>query len=104
MKSNAKNRRRLADSTKSEDTALNPQPLAVDAASLAQMLACSVRSIRRLDRAGLMPSGFRLGKRSKRWAVATISTWISAGCPDRETWNAMQNTKDAQSAGNAETV
>jgi predicted DNA-binding transcriptional regulator AlpA len=61
-------------------------PLAVDADGLAGLLSCSLRHVRRLDAEALIPRGFRLGGRCKRWRVDEIRDWLSAGSPDRAAW------------------
>ncbi len=61
-------------------------PLAVDADGLADLLMCSKRHIRRLDAEALIPRGFRLGGRCKRWRVDEIREWLAAGSPDRAAW------------------
>ena len=57
----------------------------VSAAELARMLSTSVRTIRRLDSAGKLPRGIRLGG-LKRWRQDEITAWIGAGCPVRAEW------------------
>jgi predicted DNA-binding transcriptional regulator AlpA len=61
-------------------------PLAVDAVGLADLLSCSLRHVRRLDAEALIPRGFLLGGRCKRWRVDEIREWLSAGSPDRGAW------------------
>jgi predicted DNA-binding transcriptional regulator AlpA len=61
-------------------------PMAVDAVGLADLLSCSKRHIRRLDAEALIPRGFYLGGRCKRWRVDEIREWLSAGSPDRAAW------------------
>lgn len=63
---------------------------------LSQVLNRSIASIHRdlcLDR---LPLGFRIG-RSRRWLVEEIQSWLRAGCPDRKTWEAMQNANGRRS-------
>jgi len=57
----------------------------VSAAELARMLSTSVRTIRRLDSAGKLPRGIRLGG-LKRWRQDEIEAWIAASCPLRAEW------------------
>jgi predicted DNA-binding transcriptional regulator AlpA len=42
-----------------------------------------------LRAAGRVPPCVRLG-RAVRWRRAEVVAWIDAGCPDRQTWDAMQ--------------
>jgi excisionase family DNA binding protein len=48
--------------------------------SVAEMLACSTRHVRRLADGGRMPAPVRLGALI-RWRRADIEEWIAAGCP-----------------------
>ena len=63
--------------------------LALDAKSLAALLQVSERHLRRLDAAGELPRPVKLG-RAVRWPVSEFRAWLDAGCPDRETWEAMK--------------
>lgn len=67
--------------------------IAVDARGLAEMLGVSLRHIRRLDSAGRLPRGIRLGH-AVRWPVAEIHAWLGAGAPDRDSW---ETTKEGGS-------
>ena len=63
--------------------------LALNVREVAERLGCSTRHVERMDSAGKLPAAVRLGGRAKRWRSAEISAWLNAGCPDRRTWNAM---------------
>ena len=52
----------------------------------------SIPSLERDDAAGRLPPPVRIG-RSKRWRRQEILDWISAGCPNRQTWEAMNKKK-----------
>ena len=67
-------------------------PLAFSAQQLADRLGASLRHIRRLDSAGKLPKPVRLG-RSVRWPVTEIESWLGAGAPDRQRWQAMRGTQ-----------
>lgn len=67
-----------------------PAPLLLDINALAGLLSRSVPSLRRDDAAGRIPAGLRIGG-AKRWRRAEIEKWIEAGCPDRVTWNALND-------------
>jgi hypothetical protein len=49
----------------------------------------------RHNAAGLVPAPRRLGGRPL-WSVEELKLWISAGCPDRKTWEAMQARKSGR--------
>jgi len=66
------------------------KPLAYSAAQLADRLNVSLRHVRRMDAAGKLPRPVRLG-RSVRWPLREIEAWLSAGAPDRRTWEALRN-------------
>lgn len=66
-----------------------PEPLAVDAKALARMLCAGVRTIRTWDAAGKLPRPVRIGGRLL-WSVEEIRTWLTAGAPDRQTWEARK--------------
>lgn len=64
-------------------------PLAVDATQLAALLSLGLRTIRTLDAAGKLPTPFRCGNR-KLWDVSEVKAWITAGAPDRATWEVIK--------------
>ena len=66
--------------------------LAMSAADLAARLEVSLRHLRRLDSAGKLPRPVRLG-RSVRWPVTEIESWLNAGGPDRQRWQAIRGAK-----------
>ena len=67
-----------------------PAPLLLDISALAMLLSRSVPSLRRDDAAGRLPAALRIGG-AKRWRFDEIRRWVEAGCPDRKTWNAMND-------------
>ena len=68
-------------------------PLALlDAPALAALLGVTLRTVRKLDSAGRIPSPVRIG-RCVRWSPATIAAWIDAGAPSRQRFAAMQGRK-----------
>ena len=67
-------------------------PLAFSAAELARRLDVSLRHLRRLDSAAKLPKPIRLG-RSVRWPVTEIESWLDAGAPDRQRWEAMKGNR-----------
>ena len=65
------------------------EPLLLDATGVGQLLSISRRHLQHLDSSGrLGPRSVGLG-RSRRWAVAEIRAWVTAGCPARPAWLAM---------------
>ena len=68
-------------------------PLALSADELADKLGVSLRHVRRMDSAGLLPRPIRLG-RSVRWPVETIQAWVAAGAPDRQRWEQINSRPD----------
>ena len=65
------------------------RPLAVDARQLGRMLGLSVRTLRVMDAGGKLPRPVRLNGHSVRWVVSEIESWLAAGAPDRQTWEAL---------------
>ncbi len=65
----------------------------LSANDLARELNVSLRHVRRLDSSGKLPQPLRIG-RCVRWSRETITSWVAAGCPDRDTWEAMKNSTD----------
>lgn len=62
-------------------------PLVADAARLARLLCCGVRTVRTWDAAGKLPAPLRIGGRVV-WSVAEIRAWLAAGAPSRDEWAA----------------
>ncbi len=56
---------------------------------LGQMLSLSQRQVHRLNACGKIPNPIRIGG-AVRWCSEEISEWLSAGAPDRSTWNARK--------------
>ena len=61
----------------------------LSAKEMAKLLGLSKRQVHRLNSCGKLPSPIRIGG-SVRWANSTIQSWISLGCPDRQTFEAMR--------------
>jgi len=64
-------------------------PLAFSATELADRLGVSLRHVRRMDAAQLLPKPIRLG-RSVRWPVDEMGAWLKAGAPDRRRWEQLR--------------
>lgn len=75
--------------TKTMKTKLDEQSIAISAKQLGQLLGVSLRQIWRLNATSKLPKNIRLGG-SVRWNRAEIMRWFEVGCPDRQTWEAMQ--------------
>lgn len=69
-------------------TSIEPMLLPVQAAAM--LLGMSAKALRRADQAGKVPAPVRVG-RNVRWRKAELVAWVNAGCPDRETWQVIQN-------------
>ena len=64
-------------------------PLVVDAKRFADLLGAGVRSIRTWDAAGKIPAPIRIGGRVV-WRVREIRSWLAAGAPNRDEWEALK--------------
>ena len=65
------------------------QPLAVDAKALAKMLGVGLRTVWRLHAAESLPTPVKI-RGCVRWRTAEIESWLAAGCPSREAWEAVK--------------
>jgi predicted DNA-binding transcriptional regulator AlpA len=72
------------------DAIQEPLLLPIDKAAL--LLGMSGRALRRADQCGKVPSPVRIG-RNVRWRAAELVAWCNAGCPDRQTWEAVRDSK-----------
>lgn len=52
-------------------------------AGVAHLLACSIKTVKRLEDAGGMPAPVRINS-LRRWQRSVIVEWIAAGCPKRQ--------------------
>ncbi len=57
----------------------------LDILDVAKRLDCSRNHVANLDKRGALPRPIRIG-RLKKWSPSEIDRWITAGAPDRETW------------------
>ncbi len=69
--------------------ALADVPLVVDARRLAKLLCVGLRTIRTWDAAGKLPAHVRISGRVL-WRFDEIRAWLSAGAPDRKSWEARK--------------
>ena len=70
------------------DTKTNQTQL-LNAKIFGQRLSLSKRQIFRLNACGKIPAPVRIGG-AVRWIESEISAWITAGAPDRKTWEALK--------------
>ena len=64
----------------------------VNAKEFGQQLRLSKRQVFRLNVSGKLPKPLKIG-RAVRWDVRIIEDWISLGCPDRKTFEAIKSHK-----------
>lgn len=64
-------------------TTQQPEQLAVDARGMSKLVPFSVRTLRRMDAAGTLPRGFKLGAR-KVWRLSDLRLWSDWGFPERQ--------------------
>ena len=74
------------------DAPSTTQPELLDAQAVAQLLACSVRHVERMNSAGKLPQALHVG-RLRRWRRGELLDWVSEGCPDRRTWAVQRGAK-----------
>ena len=65
------------------------EPLLWSCEEFADVLGVSKRTIRRMDQIGKLPRRIVVG-RLVRWRVDEIRSWIDAGCPHRDEWEAVR--------------
>ena len=70
-----------------DSTTTKPEQLAVDARGMSKLVPFSVRTLRRMDSAGKIPKGHRVGGK-KLWRVSDLALWAKLGFPDREEFEA----------------
>jgi predicted DNA-binding transcriptional regulator AlpA len=63
--------------------------LLLKAPAAAVLCSVSLRTWRAWDAAGRIPLPVRVG-RSTFWRADELRDWVAAGCPDRETWHAIE--------------
>ena len=69
-------------------TTKQPEQLAVDVRQMAKMVPFSIRTLRRMDSAGKLPRGHRVGGK-KLWRTADLALWAKLGFPNREKFEEM---------------
>jgi predicted DNA-binding transcriptional regulator AlpA len=67
-----------------------PSPLLIAARPLADSLAVSLATLRRMDSSGRLPRPIRLSNGAVRWRADEIRAWVEADCPRRSEWEAFR--------------
>ncbi len=70
------------DSQRMDSMTLQPELLAVDVRGIARLLPFAIRTLRRMDAAGKLPRGFKVGGR-KLWRFSDLRLWCEWGFPER---------------------
>jgi len=76
----------------SKTQVINQTDQLLTAKALGEMLSLSKRQIFRLNSSGKIPAPIRIGG-SVRWAESTIAKWLSAGAPDRKTFESIKEVQ-----------
>jgi predicted DNA-binding transcriptional regulator AlpA len=71
------------------DSSPAPAVLLMTAREAAALCGTSPRTWRTWDAAGRIPRALHIG-RSTFWRPEELKAWVAAGCPDRATWEALQ--------------
>ena len=66
----------------SKETTPTIEPLALDIRQVSKIVPFGIRTLRRMDAAGLMPRGFKVGGR-KLWRLSDLKLWVQWGFPSR---------------------
>lgn len=78
---------------KENRNSVSSQSIAISAKQFSRLLGVSLRQVWRLNAMGKLPRPIRIGG-SVRWNRAEVIRWFSeAGCPDRQTWEAMKEVE-----------
>jgi len=73
---------------------LVPEALLADAATAARLCGLSRAKWFELISTGRVPKAIRtLGARCPRWSIAELRMWVVSGCPDRDRWESMNQTR-----------
>ena len=75
--------------TEAPNGATATTPLLLRPAQAAALCDTSLRTWRSWDVGGRIPQPVRMG-RSLYWRLEELKAWVAAGCPDRVTWQTMQ--------------
>jgi len=80
------------EQTSKNQVSSSSQSIAISAKQLSQLLGVSLRQVWRLNATSKLPKNIQLGG-SRKWSRAEIMRWFEAGCPDRQTWEAMKGVE-----------
>jgi excisionase family DNA binding protein len=72
-----------------DDTPPAPAAICWTVKELAAALGLAVRTVRKMNSSGKLPRPVRFG-RAVRWRVAEIQSWLAAGAPSRDRWEAKR--------------
>lgn len=67
-----------------------PRPLLIGARAFAKLLSTSLATLNRMKAAGRLPRHIELSKGCHRWNAAEVQSWIAAGCPRIQEWEARR--------------
>jgi len=59
-------------------------------------LSLSKRAVFRMRSAGLLCAPLKCGQGAIRWRLSDIEKWISWGCPNRQTFEAMKEAENVK--------
>lgn len=59
-------------------------------------LSLSKRAVFRMRSAGLICAPLKCGQGAIRWRLSDIEKWISWGCPNRQTFEAMKEAENVR--------
>ena len=71
------------------------QPLTLSVKDLAHHLRLKEGTVRKMNAGELLPEPITVGN-SKRWLTTEIEEWLSKGCPDREEWTKLRESRPAR--------
>jgi predicted DNA-binding transcriptional regulator AlpA len=74
-------------------TLLDSERLALPAKDAAALVGVSRAQWWKLHSAGKVPLPVYLGTKAPRWRVDELRDWLTAGCPDRQTWQRMREAR-----------
>jgi predicted DNA-binding transcriptional regulator AlpA len=66
------------------------EPELIDADQLASLLNVHAATLYRMQARSRLPAPLRLSRGCVRWRIQEIRDWLSAGAPDRKTWEARR--------------
>ena len=71
---------------------ISPSKMLLGVNDVARLVGVSVRTIRRMLSAGMLPEEIRLN-RTIRWRFYDIANWIDLGCPDQLAFEAARRNR-----------